>query len=157
MKRTDITALWPEATDEQIKTIMDLNGADINRAKGETAQLQEQLAAAQQELADLKARPDDGSAEKLAAVQQELDDLKAANALRDLRVKISKDTGVPEDLLTQTDEASIRAQAESIKAYARPKGYPSVPDGGEVHGTGGAATRDKFAAWMDEVFPSGSH
>ena len=34
MKRADITALFPEATKDQIDQILNLNGADINAAKG---------------------------------------------------------------------------------------------------------------------------
>lgn len=147
MKRTDITALFPEATDDQIKAIMDLNGADINKAKEGVDALRSQLNTAQADLEALKARPGEAS-EKLSTVQKELDDLKAANALRDLKVKISKETGVPEDLLTQTDEASLKAQADAIKEYAKPGGYPNIRDGGEVHGSGNTATRDKFAEWF---------
>ena len=33
MKRTDITALFPDATAEQIQQLMDLNGQDINNAR----------------------------------------------------------------------------------------------------------------------------
>lgn len=33
MKREDVLKLFPEATEEQIKTLMDLNGSDINSAK----------------------------------------------------------------------------------------------------------------------------
>ena len=35
MKRTDITTIFPEATKEQIDQLLDLNGADIAKAKGE--------------------------------------------------------------------------------------------------------------------------
>ena len=154
MKRTDITALFPDATDEQIQKIMDLNGGDINREKAGLAALQGQLTAAQAELADLKGK--DNSAQ-LAAVQQELADLKAANALRDLRYSVSKETGVPVELLTGDTEDLCRSQAEAAKAYAKaqpPAGYPSVPDGGEVHVSTPNTTRDKFAEWMDKNFPT---
>lgn len=153
MKRTDITALLPEIEKEKLDRIMELNGQDVNAARGESEKLQQQLAAATAELEQLKARPD-GSAEKLAAVQKELDDLKGANALRDLREKVSKDTGVPASLLTAETEEACKTQAEAIKAYAKPGKYPPVPDGGEVRPAGGAAPRDKFAAWMEEQFPS---
>ena len=155
MKRTDITTIWPEATDEQIKTIMDLNGADINKAKAEADGLRQQISALSTELEGLKNKPD-GSAAQLAAVQQELDALKAANVLRDLRAKVSKDTGVPAELLTAETEEACKQQAEAIKAYAKPGGYPKVPDGGEAHPSGASATRDKFADWMNENFPASS-
>ncbi len=40
MKRDEIKAICPEATDEQLKQIMDLNGADIEKYKGKVAALE---------------------------------------------------------------------------------------------------------------------
>ena len=154
MKRSDITALFPEATDEQIQKIMDLNGGDINKAKGDLQTVQGQLAAAQTELEQLKAKDSSGA---LAAVTKELNDLKAANALRDLRAKVSEDTGVPAALLTGDTEDACKAQAEAIKAYSQsqpPAGYPRMQDGGDVRVSTPATTRDKFAEWMDKQFPT---
>ena len=152
MKRTDITALFPEATDEQIKAIMDLNGADINKAKEGMDTLRGQLSAAQSELAGLKASPAgaDASAE-LQALKDELAGLKNANALRDLREKVSQESGVPASLLTGDTEDACKSQAEAIKAYSKSSGYPAVRDGGEVHQTGGTATRDKFADYFNQI------
>ena len=154
MKRTDITALFPDATDEQIQKIMDLNGGDINRAKEGVTALQGQLAAAQTEIEQLKARDPGGD---YTAVKAELDALKASNALRDLRAKVSKDTGVPAELLTGDTEDACKAQAKGIKAYSKaqpPAGYPAVPDGGEARVNGASAARDKFADWMQEHYPA---
>lgn len=152
MKRTDITALFPDATDEQIQKIMDLNGSDINKAKDGMEALRGQLTAAQAAIDELKAKPS-GDAEKAAALQKELDELKAANTLRDLRARISKETGVPASLLTGDTEEACKTQAEAIRAYAKPSGYPRVPDGGEAHPGGSTATRDKFASWFLEAMP----
>lgn len=152
MKRTDITALFPEATDEQIQKIMDINGGDINKAKGDLATIQGQLTAAQAEIEQLKAR-DPG--EDYKAVKAELDALKASNALRDLRAQVSKDTGVPADLLTGDTEEACKAQAEAIKAYSQsqpPAGYPSMKDGGDVRVSSPSTNRDKFAEWVDKNF-----
>lgn len=150
MKRTDITAIFPEATEEQVNKLMDINGGDINRAKADTEALRNQLATMQTELSALKAKPADNSAEELKRVQNELDGLKASNALRDLREKVSKETGVPSNLLTAETEEACKAQADAIKEYAKPS-YPPLPDGGEVHGAGTSATRDKFADWFNET------
>lgn len=153
MKRTDITALFPEATEDQIKQIMDLNGADINKARADSEQLRASLSAAQSELEALKAKPADDTAQKLQAALDELSSLKQANSLRDIREKVSRDTGVPASLLTGDTEEACKSQADAIKAYAQPSGYPKVPDGGEVgKPTGGSAARDKFAEWMEESF-----
>ena len=54
MKRTDITAQFPDATDEQIKALMDINGNDINTARRNLEELQSQLAAANTELDSLR-------------------------------------------------------------------------------------------------------
>ena len=50
MKRSDVTAIFPDATDEQIKKLMDLNGADINTAKASADEIKKQLDAANTEL-----------------------------------------------------------------------------------------------------------
>ena len=151
MKRSDITALFPEATDEQIQKIMDLNGGDINKAKGDLQTVQGQLAAAQTELEQLKARDSSGA---LAAVTKELNDLKAANALRDLRAKVSEDTGVPAALLTGDTEDACKAQAEAIKAYSQSQpsaGYPRMQDGGDVRVSSPKTTREKFKEFMEKT------
>lgn len=154
MKRTDITALFPEATKEQIDKLMDLNGEDINKAKGDLETIRGQLATAQTEIQNLKAQPG-ADAAKVTALQQELDALKAANTLRDLREKVSKETGVPASLLTGENEDACKAQAESIKAYAKQTpGYPTVPDGGEAGSSKPGATRDQFADWFAKAAPA---
>ena len=144
MKRTDITALFPEATDEQIRTLMDINGADINAAKSGMTDLQGQLTAAQSSITELEKRP---TVEALAAVQAELDRLKAANAVSALRAAVAKEKGVPAELLTADTEETCKAQADGILAFAKPAGYPILPDGGEAQGAANGAARDRFASW----------
>ena len=65
MKRDEIKSIFPEATDEQLKSIMDLNGADVEKAKAKVTSLEN-------ELKDKKA-----DFEKL---NTELEALKTANA-----------------------------------------------------------------------------
>lgn len=43
MKRDEIKAIFPEATDEQLKSVMDLNGADAEKAKSKTTALEAEL------------------------------------------------------------------------------------------------------------------
>lgn len=155
MKRTDITALFPEATDEQIKTLMDLNGADINNARKGAADLQTQLTAAQARVAELEAKPDGSelkaAQERAQALQTELDGLKAANTLREMWANVSKETGVPADLLTGETEEACKTQAQNILAFAKPGGYPAVHDGGEPNIPSTSPTRQQFADWFNQV------
>lgn len=155
MKREDITALFPDIEKEKLDKIMGLNGADVNAAKAEAETLRGQLSAAQARITELESKTaDNGSAAKIAELTAELEGLKAANSLREIREKVSKDTGVPASLLTAETEEACKSQAEAIKAYAQPQGYPAVRDGGEVRTPGGGAARDKFAGWMEENFPA---
>ena len=154
MKRTDITDLFPEASKEQIDRILDLNGQDINRAKGDQDTLRLQLSQAQNEIERLRLQPsapaDKELQAQLKAATDELNALKASNAVRDIREKVSKETGVPASLLTAETEEACKAQAEAIRDYAKPSGYPPVRDNGEARPGGAPATRDQFAEWFTE-------
>lgn len=43
MKREEIKSIFPDATDEQLKSVMDLNGADIEKAKAKATALETEL------------------------------------------------------------------------------------------------------------------
>lgn len=152
MKRTDITELFPDATKEQIDKLMGINGADINEAKKNLADVQKQLDAA-------LAAPKDDEALKAAQaqadkLQKELDGMKAAESLRLMREKIAKDTGVPAALLTGTTEEECTTQASGIKDYAKTStGYPVLRDGGEkpVNPNPNKPTREQFAEYFQNL------
>lgn len=139
MKRTDITALFPDATPDQIDKLMDLNGGDINRAKGELDGLKTQLTSAQEELAALKeAAPEKDklkeATDRAEALQAELDGIKKANEAREMRDKVAKETGLPVDMmefLTGADEEACLAQAKKLVERIKAGGYPKVKDPGE--------------------------
>lgn len=65
MKREEVKAIFPEATDEQLKAIMDLNGTDAEKSKARIVTLE----------ADAKSKQ-----EELDRLSAEADALKAANA-----------------------------------------------------------------------------
>lgn len=65
MKREEVKAIFPEANDEQLKAIMDLNGTDAEKSKARIATLE----------ADAKSKQ-----EELDRLNAEADALKAANA-----------------------------------------------------------------------------
>lgn len=156
MKRTDITALFPNATDEQIKTLMDINGADINSAKAGVDDIRKQLDSANAEIeAAKKAALTAVSADELkkandraAALEKDLTELQAKNQIRDIRDNVAKAKGLPADLLTGDTEDACNAQADAILAFAKPTGYPQVRDAGET-APAGTSTRDQFARWAE--------
>lgn len=84
--------------------------------------------------------------EKASALEEELNGMKKAAEIRVIRDKVSKETGVPAELLTGETEEACKSQADAIKSYANPS-YPQVTDKGEPsHGPTGNA-RQQFAEW----------
>lgn len=149
MKRTDITDIFPEATQEQVDKLMGLNGADINKAKEGLAELQKQLdshKASSISADDLKAER-----EKSAKLQKELDGMKAAEALRTMREKVAKEKGIPAALLTGGTEEDCVSQADAILEFKKSDTYPTLRDGGEVHVNSQQSTRDSFADWFNKI------
>ncbi len=84
------------------------------------------------------------------ALQKQLADLQKSIATRDVRDKVSAETGVPVSFLTAETEEECKKQAEAALAWRgqQPK-YPTVADGGEVPQVSGGSTRQQFAAWFD--------
>lgn len=154
MKRTDITALFPDATDDQIDKLMSINGGDINKAKGDLEEARTKLSAVQSELAALKSGNEpDALKEALGqvdALKNELAGIKAKETVRAIREKVAGETKVPADLLTGETEEACAEQAKAILSFASSNGYPSMRDAGEVHAPQKNATRDKFAEWAKD-------
>ena len=65
MKREEIKAIFPDATEEQLKSVMDLNGADVEKVKSKVTALE----------ADIKDKETD-----LNKLNDEFKKLKEANA-----------------------------------------------------------------------------
>ena len=153
MKRTDITGLFPDATTEQTNALMDINGADINSAKAGITDLQTQLATANATIEQLRAdaRDVEELTNRATAFETELNTLKASNAIRDMREKVSKATGVPASLLTGETEEDCTAQAQGIVDFAKPTAYPVIRDGGEVSTTQKSTPKDAFVNWFNQV------
>lgn len=90
--------------------------------------------------------------EQARTLQAQLDQLKQAETIRGIRDKVAAETGIPADILTGDTEETCRAQAEKIKAYARPT-YPQVQDGGTpTPPTSKKSTRDQFAEYFNQNF-----
>lgn len=55
MKRDEILKIFPEATDEQLKAVLDLNGADVEKGKAKITALEAEVKEKQKALDDLSA------------------------------------------------------------------------------------------------------
>ena len=88
--------------------------------------------------------------ERANALETELNGLKKAEEVRVMREKVANETGIPSNLLTGSTEEECKAQAEAIKAYAQPSGYPKVKDGGEISKPTGTA-KEQFADFMSKM------
>lgn len=90
--------------------------------------------------------------ERASSLEAELTGLKKANEIREARENVARESGVPANLLTGNTEEECKAQAEAIKAYARPEGYPKVKDGGEApHSNNLGSAKQQFADFMGQI------
>ena len=90
--------------------------------------------------------------EKADKLQTELDGLKKSEEIRQMKEKVSTETGVPVSLITAETEEAAREQAKAIKQYADP-GHPEVKDGGEVHNhPSKKSTSEQFSDWLDKNY-----
>ena len=88
--------------------------------------------------------------ERADKLQAQIDAMVKSNELRDIRSIVSKETGVPEDLLTGTTKEECEAQANAILSFAKPNGYPTVKDGGETRVTQQTDKVSQFGDWLNE-------
>ncbi|MCR5174614.1 MAG: hypothetical protein K6C09_08325 [Oscillospiraceae bacterium] len=110
--------------------------ADLKTKAGQFDELTAAHGEAQKENESLKA--------KVAALQKDID-------ARNIREKISAETGVPANLLNGDTEEVCKKQAEMILAWRGPQPkYPDLGDGGEVPPHGGGSTRQQFASWYEQ-------
>lgn len=90
--------------------------------------------------------------ERANNLEAELNGLKKAEEVRLMREKVSKETGIPANLITGATEDECKAQAEAIKAFATPSGYPKVTDKGEVSKPTSGNPKADFAEFMNAAF-----
>lgn len=132
MKREDITAIFPEATEEQITAFLNANNTEVNDWKTKYNGLK-----GGPTVEDLQAEKD-----KNAQLEAELNGLKNANAVRLVREKVAGEKKIPANLLTADTEEACNAQADAILAFANPEGYPAIKDGGGAGVPAGASSTD---------------
>lgn len=100
---------------------------------------------------DTLSKSHDDDATKLAEAQKTISDMEAQAKLNALREKVSRDTGVPVELLTGKDEDSLTKQAKGIADYAKQQSQPKLPhiigDGDIPHGKAGNGWQ-QVAQWI---------
>jgi response regulator RpfG family c-di-GMP phosphodiesterase len=157
MQRTDITNIFPDATKEQIDSMMKLYGDGINGAKGDVAALNQQLKAAQEALEAAKNTPSSAdelakAKAKLQKLETELTGMKAAETVRQIREKVASEKKIPAKLLTGETEEVCAAQADAILTFAGSQNTLSVGDGGEAQKIGASDAKAQFAEWAKNNF-----
>ena len=114
MTRDDVRKTFPEATDEQVKTIMDLHGADIERTKGAAGADAAKLTALQNELDEAKT-----TIGTLEAAKADADKLRARLESKGLRSRQQKSGKVLLVLVnlrgTELDAANLREELQRMK------------------------------------------
>lgn len=118
--------------------------SDYDEIKAKAAKFDEAVEANKTELQK--------ATERANNLEAELNGMKKAEEVRQMREKIATETGIPANLINGTTEEECKAQADAIKAFATPSGYPRVKDGGEVHKTTSGNAKADFAEFMNAVF-----
>lgn len=120
--------------------------ADYDELKAKAAKLDAQEEAGKDELQ--KAR------ERISALEAAAKNRAEADRMRELREKVSKETGVPVELIGGTDEESMGESAQAIAAYARSTRptAPKVPGSGSFADRSAAGTDDALRAFANSLF-----
>lgn len=92
--------------------------------------------------------------EKAQKLQKELDDLNAKSAKDAARVKVAKETGVPEDLIAGDNEDSMRAFAKSVAKFAKKPAAPKASNPGSFANDAGDSKDAEKRAFARQVFGS---
>lgn len=123
--------------------------ADYEDLKTKAAEYDKQQEASKTELQKAQ--------DKAAKLQAKVDSMEKAGKIRDIRDRVSRDTGVPAELLSGEDEEACKAQAESILKFARGSKYPGVK--GEKHeaahrngGMASDATSEDYKELAGQIF-----
>ena len=89
--------------------------------------------------------------EQLGILQKQIDDMNQEKAIRSVREKVSKDIGVPAELLQGTTEEECMEQAYAILQFKNnsPK-YPTIKDGGEITDNLQGNEVEQFKDWLNQ-------
>lgn len=91
--------------------------------------------------------------QRAAQLEAELEKQRADAERVKTALSISEETGVPVELLTGSDEDSMRTQAKAASEFA--KGQPAAQvfkaDGRKPDTTGSRTPKDDFSDWLDQI------
>lgn len=116
---------------------------DYEELKAKAIKYDEQVEAEKSELQKANERAD--------GLQAELDAIRTAQQVRTMREDVATAKGVPASLLTGSTQEECEAQADALVKWAKPSGYPKVPDGGDPLGHAKKTTREQFKEWLDSI------
>lgn len=120
------------------------------RAKYEGYEALKEKAAKFDELEEASKSELQKAQEKVSKLEAEINKMKHEKEISEIKAKVSKEKGIPIDLLTgETEEACI-SQADNILSFARANGYPSIVDGGEPQGIPKVSVEDQFKLWAQQ-------
>ena len=141
-------------TEEKLFTQDEVNGFFNNRYSEMMAKLNEYEGKAKKydELEEANKTELQKATERAEKLEAELASMKKAETIREVRSKVATETGVPANLLTGETEEDCKAQANAIMSFAKPVGYPSVKDGGEIQNVAKPSAKQQFAEWANQVF-----
>lgn len=93
--------------------------------------------------------------ERATELQKKLDALTGENTVRQAREKVSKETGVPVELLAGEDEETCKQQAEAILKFAKPRSYPGTQSNKTGNRHAGSQDNEAMREFARKIFGKG--
>ena len=121
MKREDVSKIFEGATDEQINSILNINSADIGKAKADYESIKQELAAAKDNLSNMTGELNtlkEGSA-NAAEWEKKFNDLSAEMEKRENRARLEREAKEKADMVASRFNAAAGEKKfthEAIKA-----------------------------------------
>ena len=147
-------ATMEQPKEEKLFTQEQVNGFFNKRYSEMMSQLEEYKSKAEKfdQLEEANKSELQKATERAQALEAELNSMKQAETIRTIKTKVATESGVPAELLTGTTEEECKGQADAILNFAKPQGYPTLKDSGEVNNVGKPTTKQQFAEWANQAF-----
>lgn len=148
------TATNEQPKEEKLFTQEEVNGFFNKRYSEMMSQLNEYKDKAQKfdELEEANKTELQKAMERAEQLESELNQIKKEASIREVRSKVATELGVPAELLTAETEDACKEQAKAILNFAKPTGYPTLKDAGEVSNVGKPSPKQQFVEWANQAF-----